>query len=156
MGMSWAGALITSRVARVVGSSMTPRLRHGTYVLVDTWAYRRMGPRRSDVVLARHPAETGRYFLKRVVGLPGERVRVRDGVTCVNGEEIEEPYALGWGLASASDDAEWSVGKDEFVLLGDNRVDSIDSRRLGPFHRNLILGCVWLAVWPRRAWGRVR
>jgi signal peptidase I len=111
--------------------------------------------RRGDVVVLRHPAWSGHTYIKRVIGLPDEVVRVEDGRVYLNGVLLEEPYLDGPSTKRDELDREWWTGPDEYFVMGDNRGDSQDSRAFGPVDRRLILGRVWLRCWPLRAWGPV-
>ena len=125
---------------RVEGDSMAPAFRSGRQVSIDRNTYRHHPPSRLDVVLFRAPALEGKALLKRIVGLPGEMITLAQGRVHVNGEPLEEPYvAEGNGLDPALD-LEWGLGPDEYLVLGDNRGDSLDSRRLGPVRSTWIEG----------------
>lgn len=136
----------------VRGWSMAPTLLHGQRVLV-----RRLGRaplRRGDIVVLREPTAEGVESVKRIVGLPGERVEVRGGRATVDGRALDEPYLLGGG--GDGPEGSWRAGEGEHFVLGDNRVRSIDSRTYGPVRREHIVGRVWLCCWPPSRWGRVR
>lgn len=129
----------------VEGASMEPTLRSGQRVLV----WRRPGElERGDLVVFRNPLRPGEVLLKRVVGLPGEALRsdgVRLFVTTREGPEVElaEPYRRGPGSAFPIT----RLGTEEFFVLGDNRAESVDSRRFGEIDRRLILGKVVDTLW---------
>lgn len=143
-----AGALALARLrpfrAAVEGESMAPSLRPGDQVVAVR--PRRIG--RGDVVVVRPPGRAVE-MVKRVVGLPGEEVAVRGGRARVGARALDEPYASGAGEAGA-----WSLGPDEFLVLGDRRDRSTDGRAFGPVRRSQIVGVVRLRLWPRP--GRVR
>ena len=126
-------------VYQVEGSSMEPTLRGGQRV----WGLKHFNEiQRGDVVLFRHPSTQGKDMLKRVEGLPGETVRLAEGRVFINGVALEEPYvAPNHGLDPALD-LEWTLGDYDYFVLGDNRSDSLDSRRLGPVKRQWITGMV--------------
>lgn len=117
---------------------MSPTLEDGDYVV----ALRPRGLRRGDVVVVRRP--DGLEVAKRLVGLPGERVRVRGGAVTVDGTPLREPYASGSGPPG-----EWVLGRDEYVVLGDARARSTDARTFGPVRRDAVLGVVRARYWPR-------
>lgn len=123
----------------VEGPSMAPTLRADEYVV----AVRPRRLRRGDIVVVR-PPEHGFEMVKRVVGLPGEKVEVSDGLVRVDGRPLAEPYGHGSGAAGA-----WSLGDGEYVVLGDDRSLSTDSRSFGPLRREAIIGVVVLRYWPR-------
>jgi signal peptidase I len=142
------GAIVTSRALIVRGDSMLPSFAKGNVVLLNRRAYRKTGPARRDVVALRDPEGSGRLYLKRIVGLPGERLKLSEGLLFIDGRQLDEPY-LG-GLPSSLDlgDTTWVLGDDEYLVLGDRRFRSSDSRDFGPVHLSQIVGKAWLRVWP--------
>jgi signal peptidase I len=120
------------------GESMAPALLSGDAVFVDTRAYRRRPPRQGDIVMVRHPRLEDFVRAKRVIGLPGQRIRIHDGQLLVNDQPVHEAYLQddagpGW---------EVQLGADEYAVLGDNRRGSTDSRDFGPVHRSRFVGRV--------------
>ena len=137
---AWAATLAVQRsLRRVRGASMEPTLREGDLVAVVPL----VGPRRGDVVLVRDPREPARVTVKRVLGLPGERLRVRHGRVLVDGVAQSEPYAGGTGP-----DADLQVPPAHVAVLGDARHRSTDSRVFGPVPLDLVDGLVVLRVAP--------
>jgi signal peptidase I len=135
------------RTSPVDGLSMEPRVHAGEIVLINTLAYR-MGPvRRGDVVAFRHDAPTTETYIKRVVGLPGERVEVRRGVVFVNDAVLREPYVQFPDTRSAPAVV---VPADAYYVLGDNRADSDDSRNWGAVRAPDIVGKALVGIWPPR------
>ncbi len=139
---------------RVRGNSMTPSLRDGDLVHVLPRRCATRGLARGAVVVAAAPHGFDRLLVKRVVGLPGEHIRVSsDGIVRIDDAPLRESYldsAAGGAGATAS---QWLCGDDEYFLMGDNRADSGDSRRYGPLPDAAIIGKVWLR-WPTRRPGR--
>lgn len=123
---------------------MAPTLLPGQFLI----ATRSRHIRRGDVVVVRLPRR-GLEAVKRVVGLPGERVRILAGQTEVDGRRLNEPHAQGTGVSG-----EWSLQEGEFLVLGDARGESTDGRTFGPVPREAIVGVVRFRYWPRA--GRVR
>ena len=147
--------LFTSLRFRVAGHSMEPYLLEGDMILVSRRFPGGM-PRRGDVVAFREP-ESGGISIKRVCGLPNERIEIIDGAVFVNGEPLPEPYvSRAPSRPNPYDSAEWTTGEDEFVLLGDNRGDSKDSRAFGSVARDAIAGRVWYCHEPRERRGVLR
>jgi signal peptidase I len=135
------------RTPQVDGISMEPRVHAGEFVLINTLAFR-FGPiRRGDVVAFRHDAPTPETYIKRVVGLPGERVEVRDGVVSVNGRTLAEPYVQFPDRRSAPPVV---VPPNAYYVLGDNRADSDDSRTWGVLAAPDIVGKAVVGIWPPR------
>ena len=135
------------RLPQVLGLSMEPRIRSGEYVLVNTFAYRFGAPRRRDIVAFHHESDARAVFIKRVIGLPGDRIRIDHGQVYLNGAKLEEPYVRH------SDDrsyAEVTVPQLAVYVLGDNRAQSEDSRTFGPVGENLLIGRAFAGIWPPR------
>jgi signal peptidase I len=140
--------------------SMAATLTPGDHVLVDRLAYRVKAPRRGDVIVF-HPPGQQAVFIKRVIGVPGDVISLRDGVVYVNGHRLIEPYVREAAGALArtepwpSDDpASWSLIKPyrvpagKYFVMGDNRTESDDSRDWGPVARRAILGEAVVTFWP--------
>ena len=126
---------------------MEPRVHAGEIVLINTLAYRFGQVRRGDVVAFRHDAPTTETYIKRIVGLPGERLEVRDGIVYVDGRVLDEPYVQFRDRRSA---AAVAIPAHAFYVLGDNRADSDDSRNWGVLHDNDVVGKALVGVWPPR------
>ena len=148
--------LASSRPYVIRGASMTPSLRPGDQVLVDAAAYREVEPARGDVVVFPNPRDEGQHDVKRVIGLPGERVVMAEGMLYADGREVAEPYLGGLPSSVGLGESAWDLGAGEFLLLGDNRAHSTDSREFGPIGADRIVGRAWLRYWPVTAWGMVR
>ena len=131
----------TSKWVLVIGHSMHPTLREGERVRVSRRTYRIGEPARWDVVLFEHPDREGFWETKRVIGLPGELVRLIGGRLIVDGQELEEPFVEG---IQPRLKRLWELGADEYILMGDNRRRSTDSRSFGPVSRRKIVGKVIL------------
>ena len=134
---------------------MSPRFRGGQMLLVSGRALSGSGPARGDVVIVRDPRDPRRDHLKRVVGLPGEGVRLRDGMLFIDGEQHPEPYLGGGPATLGLEEKSWRLGGDEYFVMGDNRSRSTDSREFGPVGRTSIRGRAWFRYWPPGAWGPV-
>lgn len=134
---------------------MRPALCHGQHVLARRVRAGDGLYRRGELVVLRHPLDPSDVIIKRLVGLPGEHLRLGSDAVCVNDLPLAEPYLDGPPCPVNRHPREWVVGPDEWFVLGDNRADSQDSRAFGPVSRELVLGRVWLRCWPPQAWGRV-
>ena len=133
---------------RVEGHSMWPTLTDGDllHVLPKSWSTR--GFTRGAVVVTRSPVSSGEFWVKRIVGLPGEFVSVSvSGVVLVDDAPVDDRYGRYWPGARAGRPGNWFCDDDEYFLMGDNRADSGDSRRYGPVAWDSIVGRVWLR-WP--------
>ena len=133
----------------VSGSSMVPTFENGEYLVIDEFSYLLRGPNRGEVIVFRYPKDPSKFFIKRVIGLPGETLKLTpNGVTAVkdNGEEvkIDESYIKNQSLP----DQTVKLGSGEYFVMGDNRPESLDSRVWGPVPKNLIKGRVLLRLLP--------
>lgn len=133
----------------VNGVSMQPTLSDGDNLIVDKLSYRFRDPDRFDIIV--FPQGDGRYFIKRIIGLPGENVRIdEDGVIYIDGEKLPESYGkeVIQDPGMAGDGIQ--LGADEYFVLGDNRNDSMDSRmaEVGLIERDRIMGRAWLRIYP--------
>jgi signal peptidase I len=134
----------------VSGASMEPNFSHGNYLLVDELTYRFREPMRGDVVVFRSPQDPKTFFIKRVIGLPGEQVVITDGKVRLfdeSGDEIklDEPYLIQGNTPGS---VHVNLGPEEFLVLGDNRNNSFDSRNWGPLAENQIIGIVRVRLFP--------
>ncbi|MDR1598795.1 MAG: signal peptidase I [Oscillospiraceae bacterium] len=128
---------------RVDGESMIHTLENNEYTFTTKFDYLLGNLSRFDVVICKFPGRTER-FVKRLVGLPGDTVQIMDGYLWVNGERYEEEYLTNRpGYAGA-----WTLGEDEYFVLGDNRPNSNDSHIIGPLTREMIIGHVRCVIWP--------
>lgn len=138
---------------RIEGFSMEPNFHDGQFLLVSKLNYVVTEPERGDVIIFRYPQNPKKNFIKRVIGLPGEKVQIRAGKVFVNNVRIPEPYP--YNLA----DYDWgpvTVGRDEYFVLGDNRPESSDSHSWGMLPRKNIIGKAWVSYWPPQDWGIVQ
>ncbi|MDP1625208.1 MAG: signal peptidase I [bacterium] len=126
----------------VNGSSMDNTFRNGQYLIVDELTYRFREPERGEVVIFRYPKEPSKYFIKRLVGLPGETVMVRDDKVTIRNDQypdgvlLSEPYAQSRTFGNVT----VTLKADEYFVMGDNRVVSSDSRVWGPLPKDDIIG----------------
>lgn len=136
----------------VRGASMENNFFDHEYLIIDEVSYRFHEPKRGDVVVFRYPNDPSQYFLKRVIGLPGETVTVRNGQVVVsnkdfpNGIVLSEIY-LHSGLRTPGDIAA-TMREGQYFVMGDNRSASWDSRGFGPINEGAIVGRVWVRGWP--------
>lgn len=130
----------------VKGASMEPTFFDHEYLVIDEISYRFKDPVRGDIIVFRYPRDPKQYFIKRIIGLPGETVQITSNHVFVNGEQIDEAYL---------DENTRTVGEivvtlqsDEYFVLGDNRSFSLDSRSFGPLPRQYVVGKTWIRGWP--------
>lgn len=144
----------TIQTYEVFQTSMEPNFYEGQRVVVSKAAY--WGwigePQRGDVIVFRSPNGTDEDFIKRVIGLPGDRVEIKDGSVYVNGVRLDEPYIADSPVYTM---AEITVPEDKYFVLGDNRNHSNDSHNSWFVDRDDIHGKAWLSTWPPDLWGLV-
>ncbi|MBV8198925.1 MAG: signal peptidase I [Candidatus Eremiobacteraeota bacterium] len=138
------------RLPQVSGLSMEPHIRSGEYVAINTFAYRLSTPRRGDIVAFRRDNDTRGVFIKRVIGIPGDHVKIARGQVYVNGAALQEPYVQHSDDRSAS---EFVVPPRSVYVLGDNRAASEDSRTFGPVPDDRLMGRAVAGIWPPRMLG---
>jgi len=141
---------VSARI-RVDGPSMQPNLMSGQYVIVNKLAYRLGKPARGDVIMFYFPRNPLEEYIKRVVGLPGDKVTIENGVVYINGEVLDEPYLDQSPLYNGS----WMVPEGHLFVLGDNRNDSSDSHNWGTVPLSYVIGKAVLVYWPPTDWGAV-
>ena len=136
----------------VKGASMEPNFFDHEYLIIDEITYRFQEPKRGDVIVFKYPENPKEYFLKRIVGLPGERIKITGGQVIVyndiypEGTTFEETY-LPKNLITEGEKIV-ILGSDQYFVMGDNRPNSYDSRRFGPVDHSLIVGRAWFRGWP--------
>jgi len=138
----------------VKGASMEPNFYDKEYLIVDEISYRFNEPQRGDIIVFRYPRNPQEYFIKRLIGLPGEKIQIKDGDvyvynnSCPNGCVLDEPYLNSNNKTYALSEDEVKLGEDEIFVLGDNRNASKDSRAFGPVNKSFIIGKVFFRGWP--------
>lgn len=136
---------------RVNGSSMEPTLQNSDNLIVDKLSYRFSDPERFDIIVFPFQYEEKTYYIKRIIGLPGETVRIDyDGNIYINDEKLDESYGKEVMEDPGRAITEIELGPDEYFVLGDNRNDSSDSRiqAVGNIHRDDIIGRAWVRIYP--------
>jgi len=132
---------------KIDGSSMNPTLFNGQYLIIDNISYLLEDPQRGDVIVFKHP-QNDLNLIKRVVGLPGDHVEIRDRTVLVNGVPLDEPYIQAPPAYSGS----WDVPENEYFVLGDNRNNSSDSHSWSFLPEENILGKAEIIYWPPSDW----
>jgi signal peptidase I len=139
--------LFVYQPVKVEGGSMEPGLEDQERIFINKLVYRFESIERGDIVVFRYPRDTRKSFIKRVIGLPGDRIRIRSGQVFVNGQELSEPYVPSDYLDASSYD-ETVVPNNAYFVLGDHRSMSRDSREFGPVMRSYIYGKAVFGYWP--------
>jgi signal peptidase I len=141
----------------VSGPSMDNTFKNGQYLIVDELTYQIRNPERGEVVIFRYPLDTKKYFIKRIIGLPGEMVEIKsdtvtickpDCITDKNKFTLDEPYVKTGELNQFRPNSTVTLKENEYFVLGDNRAVSSDSRIWGPVKRELITGRPFLRLFP--------
>ena len=135
----------------VIGPSMQPTLYSGDNLIVDKISYRFQEPKRFDIIVFPFRYKENTYYIKRIIGLPGETVQItNDGKIYINQEELKEGYGKEVMQDPGNAYTPITLGKDEYFVLGDNRNNSSDSRSssVGVIHRSEIIGRAWVRIWP--------
>ncbi len=135
----------------VLGASMEPTFQNGDYLIIDEISYRLGEPARGNVVVFRYPYNPQQYYIKRIVGLPGEIISIHDKGITVKNKENPDGFLLRESYLPYSDtygNMTTALGSDEYFVLGDNREASSDSRRWGPLKKKFITGKVWIRAFP--------
>ncbi len=142
----------------VSGSSMETTLSSGDQLIVDKISYRFRDPKRYDIVVFPYRYEENTYYIKRIIGLPGETVQIVDGMVYINGSPLNEHYGNEVIEDPGSAAEPITLGDDEYFVLGDNRNNSQDSRasNVGLIHRDELLGRAWVRIWPLDQFGVIK
>ena len=141
----------------VEGTSMYSTLNDKDQLVEDIFTYKFIrDPKRFEIVIFKLKNDPGTHYIKRVIGLPGETVQIIDSVIYINGEELKEDYGKGVYFLAGSAEQPVVLGEDEYFVLGDNRINSIDSRyAVGKVRRSQITGRAVFRVWPLSSFGSV-
>jgi len=144
---------------QVKGNSMSPNFLNGEYLLTDKITYRFKEPKRTDVIIFAAPMDEDYEYIKRIIGLPGETIKVEAGHIFINGEKLEEIYlnkeikTQGGNFLKTGQT--FLIPEGEYIVIGDNRSYSSDSREWGTVPRKNIVGKAWLRYWPLDKFGLV-
>ena len=150
IGLTWLIITFVGQRTRVSGHSMEATLHDGDNLIVDKLSYRFRDPKRFEIIVFPYRHKENTYYIKRIIGLPGETVQVKDGYVYIDGEKLDENYGLevmeDAGIAAEPSE----LGEDEYFVLGDNRNHSSDSRdpSVGILHRDELIGRAWIRIWP--------
>ncbi len=158
VGAAYLIVTFVGQRTQVSGSSMETTLSDGDQLIVDKISYRFRDPKRYEIIVFPYQYEPNTYYIKRIIGLPGETIQIIDGYIYIDGEQLDEHYGNELmndpGIAAEP----VALGEDEYFVLGDNRNNSQDSRavNVGVIHRKDILGRAWIRIWPLDSMGVIR
>ena len=135
----------------VEGESMSPYFHTNDYLIVDKLSYSFSNPKRGDIIVFKYPNDTSVNYVKRVIGLPGDTIKVADGHVTVNGHQLQESYLaplVATQMLNGRSQADYTVPNDSFFVLGDNRPNSSDSREWGFMPKTDLIGRVAVELLP--------
>jgi len=143
----------------VSGSSMLPNYHNRDYLIIDRLSYRNTEVRRGDSIVMKYPKDMSQYFIKRIIGLPGEKIGFEDGKVHIINSEYPEGFVLSESylpehIKTFGKPGPITLGSEEYYVLGDNRTASSDSRVWGVLPKDDIIGKVWLRVFPVSRFGK--
>jgi signal peptidase I len=144
----FVGVNVISARIRVDGASMEPTLTTGEYVILNRLSYRFGTPQRGDIIVFHPPTAPSEEYIKRVIGLPGDEVEVRDGTVYVNGQPLDETYLS----TKTNYPGTWIVPAGQLFVLGDNRNNSQDSHEFGTISMDTVVGKAVVVYWPPTDW----
>ena len=158
LGAVWLEITFVGQRTEVEGASMENTLHNGDNLIVDKLSYRFHDPERFDIIVFPFQYQANTYYIKRIIGLPGETVQImEDGSIYINGEKLEESYGREVIQPETIGRAAEPIvlGEDEYFVMGDNRNNSSDSRTdiVGNIKREDIIGKAWLRIWPLSDFG---
>lgn len=138
----------------VNGASMEPTFYDGDYLLVDELTYRFNEPQRGDVVVFHSPQDSSVYYIKRIIGLPGEKIEIQDRVVTIYNSAHPDGLVLDESYVPSGIRSNWSghdireLESNQYYVMGDNRLNSLDSRYWGALSKKAIVGLVKVRLWP--------
>ena len=158
VGLTYVIITFVGQGTRVSGSSMETTLSDGDNLIVDKISFRFREPKRYEIIVFPYQYEEDTYYIKRIIGLPGETVQVMGGRVYVDGVELDEHYGNEEMLDPGIAENPITLGEDEYFVLGDNRNHSADSRdaSVGVLHRKDLLGRAWIRIWPLNKFGVIK
>lgn len=152
--------LLVMRPHKIDGQSMMPNFPNNEYLLTEKVTYYTRNPERGDVVVFTPPVSNLDEYIKRVIGLPGEKIMIKNGRVYINYQLINEPYLDSNLYTSAGtflkEGEEYLIPEGEYIVLGDNRANSSDSRYWGPITKKSMSGRAWVIYWPANLAGSVQ
>lgn len=150
IALTWIVVTFVGQRTEVSGSSMETTLSDKDQLIVDKMTYRFRDPKRYDIVVFPYQYQDNTYYIKRIIGLPGETVQILSGMVYIDGMCLDEHYGNEIMENPGIAEEPLTLGEDEYFVLGDNRNNSSDSRAsdVGLIHRKDLIGRAWIRVWP--------
>ena len=150
IALTWTVVTFAGQRTEVSGSSMETTLSDKDQLIVDKMTYRFRDPKRYDIVVFPYQYQDNTYYIKRIIGLPGETVQILSGMVYIDGRRLDEHYGNEIMENPGIAEEPLTLGEDEYFVLGDNRNNSSDSRAsdVGLIHRKDLIGRAWIRVWP--------
>ena len=150
IAFTWFVVTFVGQITEVSGSSMETTLSDKDQLIVDKMTYRFRDPKRYDIVVFPYQYQDNTYYIKRIIGLPGETVQILSGMVYIDGMRLDEHYGNEIMENPGIAEEPLTLGEDEYFVLGDNRNNSSDSRAsdVGLIHRKDLIGRAWIRVWP--------
>lgn len=149
--------LFIAQFHKVSGSSMIPTLHNGDFLITEKVTYRFGGPNRGDIIVLKNPRDNSQDFIKRIIAIPGDSIKVEKNSVFINGAEVKELYLPTNTLTSAgsflAEGVELKAGSNQYFVFGDNRSHSSDSREWGGITKEEIVGRAFLRYWPPESVG---
>lgn len=155
LGLTFLVITFVGQRTYVSGDSMRNTLEDGDNLIVDKITYRFSDPKRFDIIVFPFEYEEDTYYIKRIIGMPGETIQIAEGKIYVDGEQLSESYGREVMESPGIAETPITLGEDEYFVLGDNRNASSDSRdpSVGVIHKDKIIGRAWLRIWPFSKFG---
>lgn len=150
IAFTWFVVTFVGQRTEVSGSSMETTLSDKDQLIVDKMTYRFRDPKRYDIVVFPYQYQDNTYYIKRIIGLPGETVQILSGMVYIDGMRLDEHYGNEMMENPGIAEEPLTLDENEYFVLGDNRNNSSDSRAsdVGLIHRKDLIGRVWIRVWP--------
>lgn len=150
IALTWIVVTFVGQRTEVSGSSMETTLSDKDQLIVDKMTYRFRDPKRYDIVVFPYQYQDNTYYIKWIIGLPGETVQILSGMVYIDGMRLDEHYGNEIMENPGIAEEPLTLGEDEYFVLGDNRNNSSDSRAsdVGLIHRKDLIGRAWIRVWP--------
>lgn len=150
IALTWIVVTFVGQRTEVSGSSMETTLSDKDQLIVDKMTYRFRDPKRYDIVVFPYQYQDNTYYIKRIIGLPGETVQILSGMVYIDWMRLDEHYGNEIMENPGIAEEPLTLGEDEYFVLGDNRNNSSDSRAsdVGLIHRKDLIGRAWIRVWP--------